>query len=76
MSSEKKQVWRFTFGVGQTNAGYCQPIFGTFASARAKMVSMYGLKWCFQYSEKEWEDIKNDPKRYWEMEKDLKLVEA
>lgn len=76
MSSEKKQVWRFTFGVGQTNAGYCQPIFGTFSSARAKMVSMYGLEWCMQYSEKEWEDIKNDPDRYWEMEKDLKLVEA
>lgn len=76
MSSDKKQVWRFTFGVGQNNAGYCQPILGTFASARAKMVSMYGLEWCFQYSEKEWEDIKNDPKRYWEMEKDLKLVEA
>ena len=76
MSSEKKQVWRFTFGSGQYKEGYCQPIFGTFASAWAKMVSMYGLKWCMQYSEKEWEDIKNDPDRDWEMEKDLKLVEA
>lgn len=38
MSSEKKQVWRFTFGSGQYNEGYCQPIFGTFASARAEMV--------------------------------------
>ena len=76
MSSEKKQIWRFTFGLGQTNAGYCQPIFGTFESAWAKMVSMYGREWCMPYSEKEWEDIKNDPDRYWEMEKDLKLVEA
>ena len=76
MSSEKKQIWRFTFGSGQYNESYCQPIFGTLESARVKMISMYGLKWCMQYSEKEWEDIKNDPDRYWEMEKDLKLVEA
>lgn len=76
MSSEKKQVWRFTFGCGQHNAGYCQPILGTFESAREKMFSMYGPEWCFQYSEKQWEDIKTDPMRYWEMEKELKLVEA
>ena len=59
MSSEKKQVWRFTFGCGQHNAGYCQPILGTFESAREKMFSMYGPEWCFQYSEKQWEDQAN-----------------
>lgn len=73
---EEKQIWRFTFGCGQLHAGYCQPILGTFSTARNKMFEMYGDAWCFQYSENEWERIKNDPKRFWPMEKDLELVEA
>ena len=73
---EVKQIWRCTFGCGMENAGYCQPILGTYSSAREKMFELYGTKWAFQYSEQDWENIRNDPNRKWPMEKDLKLMEV
>lgn len=76
IDNKKEQTWRFTFGGNHEKAGYCQPIIGTFASARAKMIEMYGAKWAFQYSEQEWEDMKNNPNRLWDMEKDLEVVRA
>lgn len=50
----KEQWWIFTFGSGQPNAGKYVKIYGTFSSARAKMISKYGLVWAFQYPEKQW----------------------
>lgn len=76
MAEEQKQKWRFTFGDNHAHPGYCQPIIGTFQSARHKMFELYGDQWCMQYSEKEWNEIENDPDRYWEMEEDLEVIEA
>lgn len=73
---EKEQTWRFTFGCGHTLANHCQPIIGTFASAREKMFELYGENWCAQYSEEEWENIRNMPDRFWRMEEDLEVVKA
>ena len=74
--SEVKQIWRFTFGCGTDKAGYCQPILGTYSEARKKMFEMYGEHWAFQYSEQEWERIRDMPGRCWSLEKDLQLVEV
>ena len=74
--NEEKQIWRFTFGCGKQHDGYCKPILGTFSSAREKMFELYGGEWCLQYSENEWNTIKNDPRRFWPVEKELQLVEA
>lgn len=74
---ENKQLWRFTFGCGMPNEGKCQPILAdSFGSAREKMFELHGPKWAFQYSEEEWDEIKNDKNRYWEMEEDLETVEV
>lgn len=73
---EKKQKWRFTFGCGHELANYCQPIIGTYMSAREKMFEMYGDKWCMQYSEEQWKEIEDMPDRFWRMEEDLEVVEA
>lgn len=70
------QVWRFTFGQGQKYAGFCQPIYGTYMTSRRKMFEMYGDKWAFQYSQVEWEAFEKDPRRGYELEKDLELVYA
>jgi hypothetical protein len=51
-----KQNWIFTFGVGQTHAHQFVKIYGTHSEAREKMFEIFGDKWAFQYSEKEWED--------------------
>lgn len=46
----------FTFGTGQLYEGFYQPIYATSGNeARAKMVEIHGIKWGFQYTEKEWE---------------------
>lgn len=51
-----KETWYFTFGCGQPNAGYCQPIEApNYASARTMMCAVYGIKWAFQYSAEQWE---------------------
>ena len=69
----KEQYWIFTFGSGQQFAGHYVKIKGTFSSAREKMVERFGDKWGFQYLEKEWEKMKNDPNRFWDMETELKM---
>ena len=55
-AADEKQLWRFTFGSGQQHAQHFVKIYGTFDSARAEMFAKYGAEWCWQYSEKEWED--------------------
>lgn len=48
-------VYFFTFGMGQTYEGHCQPIIAEDAEeARIRMSGMYGRKWAFQYSESEY----------------------
>lgn len=68
LPEEKEQWWVFTFGYGQEHAGQCVKIRGTFDGARSKMINKYGTKWAFQYSQEQWERIKNDPLRNWPME--------
>ena len=55
----KKEVWIFTFGIGHENAGHYVKIEGTYESARQKMFDRFGDKWAFQYSEKEWKNLKH-----------------
>ena len=61
----------FTFGYGHKYEGYCVRIAGDYATARSKMVEKFGLNWAFQYSSKEWEKLKKDPHRFWNMETEL-----
>jgi acid phosphatase class B len=59
------QKFYFTFGRDQQYEGYCQPIVAKdYDTARAKMISMYGAKWAFQYTESQWNKTKNDPHRH------------
>ena len=55
---ENKQWYIFTFGSGQLHQGHYVRLFGTYETARRKMIDLFGLKWAFQYSEDEWEDLK------------------
>jgi len=60
----------FTFGSGQKNEGRAQPIIAEdILQAREKMISVYGIKWGFCYSEEEWVNMKNDPHRLYPLEK-------
>ena len=70
-----EEWWYFTFGCGQKHAGYYVKIRGTFNEARKKMYEKYGKNWGFQYSEKQWEEMKNEPTRYWPMEEELEVME-
>lgn len=71
------QKWFFTFGCGQTNAGFVQPIIAENADmAREQMFATYGAEWCFQYSEQEWEEAKTRPNRWWPIEKELPTIIA
>ena len=63
--------WYFTFGCGQERAGHYVQIFGTFGEARVEMFRRYGSRWAFQYSEKQWNEMKNDPDRRWEWPTEL-----
>lgn len=68
-------IWYFTFCGCHDQRDWCQPIEAeSYGEARAKMFEMYGDKWGFQYSASEWENYKNDPRRWWPMEKELPLV--
>lgn len=69
---EEKETWIFTFGKGQKHEGHYVKFDGTYKSARQKMVDKYGLEWGFQYSEKEWTEMENNPDRWWPMETELK----
>lgn len=71
MNEHDEQWWIFTFGAGHRNAGHYVKIYGTFASARDKMISKYGLEWAFQYPEWKWNEWLNDPERAWCMETEL-----
>lgn len=53
-SKIEEQWWVFTFGSGQQHAGHYVKFYGTYSSARHKMVDKFGLEWAFQYSEEEW----------------------
>ena len=69
------EYWIFTFGTGQEHGGHYVKIYGTHNEARNKMIERYGVKWCWQYSSKEWEDIKNDPNRTFPLETELEVIE-
>lgn len=68
--------WYFTFGCGQEYAGCCVKFYGTFSEARHQMCDRFGTHWAFQYSEEEWESMKNDPNRTWPMERELELEDT
>lgn len=70
-----EEYWFFTFGSGQEHEGKYVKIRGTWAYAREEMYRRYANRWAFQYSEKEWKDMENDPERYWSMETELEVVE-
>ena len=75
MLNLEKDSWIFTFGHGQQYAGKCVRVYAdSYGDARAKMVEKYGTHWAFQYSNDEWEEIKNDPKRYWDMEEEFEVI--
>lgn len=71
----KPRYYIFTFGCGMAHAGYYVKVRGTYASARRKMCEKYGDQWSFQYSESEWTKMQNNPDRYWELEKELEVIE-
>lgn len=80
LPTPKRKAWIFTFGCGREiyggNAGKAVKVYAkTYAEARNKMMKKYGTKWAFQYSEKEWEKMKNDPERYWDMEEIVEVIE-
>lgn len=70
-----EEYWIFTFGYGQQHAGKYVKIRGTYEQARKKMFEKYGKGWSFQHSEKEWEEFKNNPDRWWPMETELEVIE-
>ncbi|KXK63396.1 hypothetical protein AWW66_03520 [Micromonospora rosaria] len=47
--AEPTQEWLFTFGAGQQHDGRFVRITGTYATARARMVEVFGRAWCDQY---------------------------
>lgn len=70
---KKTEKWIFTFGSGQLHEGHYVAIEGSFSEARTKMVDMFGDNWGFQYSEDEWEEMENDPNRWWPLETPLEV---
>jgi hypothetical protein len=65
----------FTFGCGQENEGYVQPIIASsYGKAREKMVEMHGARWAFQYSEEQWNEMLADKNRCFELEKELPTI--
>jgi len=55
---KEKQVYYFTFGMGQKYAGKCQPILASnYDSARETMNELYGA-WAFQYTRKEYMELR------------------
>ena len=69
--ANKEQWYRFTFGCGQKHAGHFVKFYGTFSEAREQMCKKYGTDWCFQYSEKEWQDNIERAKGQYEVETEL-----
>lgn len=65
MQDEAKEwsTFYFTFGYGQRNFGYYQPIKAENKSkAHKKMVELYGTKWSSVYTDDKWETVKNNIK--------------
>lgn len=71
-----KEEYIFTFGCGNVLGGKCVRIAGGCNMARKKMFETFGSEWAMQYSANEWESMKNDPQRYWEIEKEIPFEEA
>ena len=72
----ERKYWYFTFGSGQRYAGKCVKIrANNSAEARKIMVGKYGTKWAFQYTEREWLAMENDPQRTWPMEQLMETIE-
>lgn len=68
---DEEEKWIFTFGSGQKHAGHYVIMTGPQVIAREKMIEKYGNNWAFQYSEAEWEEMENDPNRFWPLETPL-----
>lgn len=54
---EPSQEWLFTFGSGQQHDGRFVRITGTHASARARMVEVFGTAWCDQYDWRRFDEL-------------------
>ena len=62
----------FTFGCGTPNKGKCQVIEASCELfARAKMFEIYGSHFCTSYGEEQWNEMKNNPNRPYELEHEL-----
>lgn len=72
---KSEEKWIFTFGFGHEHQGHYVTFSGSYGEARQKMCDIYGTKWGFQYSEKEWNKMKNDPTRTWPMETELEVTD-
>ena len=72
---EKERWYYFTFGSGQVHAGFYVRIWGTYGSARSKMVDKYGDKWSFQYSEEQWKKWEQKRPKYFPIERELEVIE-
>jgi hypothetical protein len=71
----EKQRFYFTFGDGHMYSGCCQPIMADdYYSARARMMKEYGNKWAFQYTEEQWNGMKNNPHRHYRIEEELPTI--
>lgn len=61
---EKPIWWIFTFGQSREiygdKAGHYVRFFGTYETARKQMISKFGKKWAFQYSEREWKKFQEE----------------
>ena len=64
---DNKEFWIFTFDNGTAQKIYAN----SYLEARIAMWEEYGVKWSFQYSQKEWESLENDKDRYYHMERIL-----
>lgn len=71
----KERWWVFTFGKGQEHEGYYVKIWGTYSSARSKMMKRYGLAWSFQYSFEDWIDWVAQAPAFTPIEKELEVIE-
>lgn len=72
---EKEQWYIFTFGAGQDHEGSYVKIWGTYASARQKMVNKYSYFWAFQYTETQWLEWLNEKPKWLPAEQLLETIE-
>jgi hypothetical protein len=52
-------MYYFTFGVSHPYGQYVVPVTGNYEESRRKMCSVFGTKWCGQYSEKDYQRLKD-----------------